>query len=199
MELRGKRVAILAENTYEDQELWYPYYRLREAGADVFVVGTGSSTVYTSKHGYPVKVDAEAATVDASQFDLIVIPGGWAPDLMRRSPAMVGLVRQASEQGRLVAAICHAGWMLCSANIIRGRRVTSAQLDQGRHGQRWRHLARRGGRPGRQSDYRAQARRPARLHADDRRGTQRGPFARHQRRPVKDLAGSAGEGQNTGS
>jgi protease I len=127
MELRGKRVAILAEHSYEDQELWYPYYRLLEAGADVFVVGTGSSTVYTSKHGYPVKVDAEAATVDASQFDLIVIPGGWAPDLMRRSTAMVGLVRQAVEQGRLVAAICHAGWMLCSANVIRGRRVTGAK------------------------------------------------------------------------
>jgi protease I len=127
MELRGRRIAILAENDYEDQELWYPYYRLLEAGADVFVVGTGSSDVYTSKHGYPVKVDAEAATVDAGQFDLIVIPGGWAPDLMRRSAAMVGLVRAAVEQGRLVAAICHAGWMLCSANVVRGRRVTGAK------------------------------------------------------------------------
>jgi protease I len=127
MELHGRRVAILAENTYEDHELWYPYYRLLEAGADVFVVGTGSSTVYASKHGYPVKADAEAATVDASQFDLIVIPGGWAPDLMRRSAAMVGLVRQAHDEGRLIAAICHAGSMLCSANIVRGRRVTSAK------------------------------------------------------------------------
>lgn len=127
MELRGTRVAILAENNYEDQELWYPYYRLLEAGADVFVVGTGTSEVYASKHGYPVKVDAEAATVDASQFDAIIIPGGWAPDLMRRSAAMVGLVRAAHEQGRLIAAICHAGWMLCSANVVRGRRVTSAR------------------------------------------------------------------------
>jgi protease I len=124
MELRGKRVAILAENNYEDQELWYPYYRLLEAGADVFVVGTGTSTVYASKHGYPVKVDAEAATVDAGQFDLIVIPGGYAPDLMRRSQAMVDLVRDADEQGKLIAAICHAGWMLCSANVIRGHTVT---------------------------------------------------------------------------
>jgi protease I len=127
MELRGRRVAILAENQYEDLELWYPYYRLLEAGADVFVVGTGTSDVYTSKHGYSVKVDAEAATVDAGQFDLIVIPGGWAPDLMRRSAAMVGLVRDAVEQGRLVAAICHAGWLLCSANVVRGRRVTGAK------------------------------------------------------------------------
>jgi protease I len=125
--LHGKRVAILAEHTYEDQELWYPYYRLLEAGADVFVVGSGSATVYTSKHGYPVKVDAEAATVDASQFDLIVIPGGWAPDLMRRSAAMVGLVRQAYDGRHPIAAIGHAGSMLCSANIVRGKRVTSAR------------------------------------------------------------------------
>ena len=124
MELEGKRVAILAENQYEDLELWYPLYRLREAGADVFVVGTGTADTYTSKHGYPIKVDAEADTVDAGQFDLIVIPGGYAPDHMRRSPAMVNLVRQANEQGKLIAAICHAGWMLCSANVLRGRTVT---------------------------------------------------------------------------
>ena len=124
MELRGKRVAILAEDQYEDQELWYPLYRLREAGADVFVIGTGTADTYASKHGYPVKVDAEADTVDASQFDLVVIPGGYAPDRMRRSQAMVGLVRQADDQGKLIAAICHAGWMLCSANVVRGRTVT---------------------------------------------------------------------------
>ena len=124
MELQGKRVAILAENNYEDLELWYPLYRLREAGAEVFVVGTGTADTYTSKHGYPVKVDAEAVTVDAGQFDLIVIPGGYAPDLMRRSPAMVNLVRDSHAQGKLIAAICHAGWMLCSANVIRGRTVT---------------------------------------------------------------------------
>jgi protease I len=127
MELRGSRVAILAENHYEDRTLWYPYYRLLEAGADVFVVGTGTATVYTSKHGHPVKVDAEAATVDAGQFDLIVIPGGWAPDLMRRSAAMVGFIREAHAQNRMVAAIGHAGSLLCSANIIRGRRVTGAR------------------------------------------------------------------------
>lgn len=125
MELRGARIAILAESEYEDQELWYPYFRLCEAGADVFIVGTGTANVYLSKHGYPVKVDAEADTVDASQFDLLVIPGGWAPDRMRRSAAMVGLVRQAHEQGRLIAAICHAGSLLCSANVVRGRTVTS--------------------------------------------------------------------------
>jgi protease I len=124
-ELAGMRVAILAESLYEDLELWYPYYRLREAGADVFVVGSGSAEVYQSKHGYPVSVDAEADTVTASQFDAVIIPGGYSPDHMRRHPGMVKLVREAHEQGKIVAAICHAGWMLASAGIARGRTLTS--------------------------------------------------------------------------
>src|SRR6202165_2832069 len=111
-ELAGLRIAILAETLYEDLELWYPYYRLREAGADVFVVGSGSSETYQSKHGYPVTVDAEADTVTASQFDAVIIPVGYSPDHMRRYPSMVKLVREAYEQGKVLAAICHAGWML---------------------------------------------------------------------------------------
>jgi protease I len=124
-ELAGVRVAVLAEALYEDLELWYPFYRLREAGADVFIVGSGSATTYQSKHGYPATVDAEAETVSAGQFDAIIVPGGYAPDHMRRHPAMVDLVREAHEQGKIIAAICHAGWMLASANIVRGRTVTS--------------------------------------------------------------------------
>ncbi len=123
-ELAGMRVAILAETLYEDLELWYPYYRLREAGADVFVVGSGSAETYQSKHGYPVAADAEAETVTATQFDAVLIPGGYSPDHMRRHPAMVKLVRDAVEQGKIVAAICHAGWMLASANVLRGRTAT---------------------------------------------------------------------------
>src|SRR5919199_4735556 len=125
MELSGKRVAILAEQQYEDLELWYPLFRLREAGAEVFVVGSGTADEYTSKHGYPVKVDAEADTVTAAQFDGVIIPGGYSPDHMRRHPGMVRLVREAHEQGKVVAAICHAGWMLASANVLRGRTATS--------------------------------------------------------------------------
>jgi protease I len=122
--LKGKRVAVLAENMYQELELWYPLLRLREAGAETFVVGTGSASSYTSKHGYPAPVDLVADQVKASEIDAVVIPGGYAPDLMRRYPAMVSLVREAFAQGKVVAAICHAGWMLASADVLRGKRAT---------------------------------------------------------------------------
>lgn len=124
MSLKGKRVAVLAENMYQELELWYPLLRLREAGAETFVVGTGSADNYTSKHGYPVQVDVTADQVRAADVDAVVIPGGYAPDQMRRYPAMVGLVRNAFHQGKVVAAICHAGWMLASADVLRGKRAT---------------------------------------------------------------------------
>lgn len=124
MELLGKHVAVLAETLYEDMELWYPVYRLREAGAEVVIIGSGSSETYTSKHGYPVKPDTTADQVTGRDFDAVVIPGGYAPDHMRRHAAMVRLVRDADEHGKIVAAICHAGWMLASAGIARGRTLT---------------------------------------------------------------------------
>jgi protease I len=124
MRLKGKKVVILAENFYEDLELWVPYYRLKEEGAEVTVVGSGSSRTYTSKHGYPVEVSKEAKEIDISGFDGVVIPGGYAPDHMRRYPAMVKIVREAYEKGKVVSAICHAGWMLASAGILKGKKVT---------------------------------------------------------------------------
>ncbi|MFQ5520474.1 MAG: type 1 glutamine amidotransferase domain-containing protein [Candidatus Methylomirabilia bacterium] len=125
MSLEGKRVAILAENLYQEMELWVPYYRLKEEGAEVTVVGSGGARSYASKHGYPVSVDAQAENVSAMEFDAVVVPGGYAPDLMRRSEAMVRLVRDAFQHGKLVAAICHAGWMLVSAGILKGKTATS--------------------------------------------------------------------------
>lgn len=124
MTLQGKRVAVLAENMYQELELWYPLLRLREAGAETLVVGTGSAATYTSKHGYPVDVDAVAGELRAADVDAVVVPGGYAPDLMRRYPAMVGLVRDAFAQGKVVAAICHAGWLLVSAGILQGKKAT---------------------------------------------------------------------------
>ena len=123
MDLEGKRIAILAENLYEDLELWYPALRFREAGAKVTIVGSGTDT-YTSKHGYPVQADARAEDVRAADFDAVIIPGGYAPDHMRRHPAMIAFVREAYQQEKVVAAICHAAWMLVSAGVVRGKRVT---------------------------------------------------------------------------
>jgi protease I len=125
MRLQGKRVAVLAENFYEDLELWYPLLRFKEEGAEVILVGSGSSDTYTSNHGYPVQVDKAASEVNAIDFDAVVIPGGYAPDLMRRVPEMVALVREAHEHGKIVAAICHAGWMLASAHILKDKKVTA--------------------------------------------------------------------------
>jgi protease I len=119
MKLEGKRIAILAENMYQEMELWVPYYRLREEGADVKIIGAGNTKSYTSKHGYPVNVDAQAEQVRAVEFDAVIVPGGYAPDMMRRHDAMVNLVREATQQGKVVAAICHAGWMLVSAGILK--------------------------------------------------------------------------------
>ena len=124
MQLKGKKVVLLAENHYQELELWVPYYRLKEEGAEVVVVGTGSSRTYTSKLGYPVDVNKEAKEIDMSKYDGVVIPGGYAPDLMRRYPEMVRIVKEAHQKGKVVAAICHAGWMLASAGIVRGKKVT---------------------------------------------------------------------------
>ena len=125
MELPGKRVAVLAEDHYEDTELWYPVLRLREAGAAVTVIGRAKGIVHLSKHNYPVTADAGAAECRAGDFDAVIIPGGYAPDMMRRNPAMIKLVKDAYQSGAVVAAICHAGWMLASADILRGKNATS--------------------------------------------------------------------------
>ncbi len=124
MGLQGKRIAILAENLYQEMELWVPYYRLKEDGGIVTIVGTGTAKTYTSKQGYPVNVDVPADEVKGTDFDAVVIPGGYAPDLMRRSAAMVRLVKEAFEAGKVVAAICHAGWVLCSAGVLQGKTAT---------------------------------------------------------------------------
>ena len=124
-DMKGKRVAVLVEKMYEDLELWYPVLRLREAGCNVKVVGPKAGESYASKHGYPAKADVSASDVKADDFDAIVIPGGYSPDHMRRHKAMVDLVAQAARQGKVLAAICHGPWMLCSARCLKGRKVTS--------------------------------------------------------------------------
>ncbi len=127
MGVEGKRVAVLVADLYQELEFWYPYYRLKEAGCEVVAVGpeAGDGKVYKSKNGYPAKADRAASEVSADEFDAVVIPGGYAPDLMRRDEHMVRFVREMHERGKVVAAICHAGWVLVSADVLRGKRATS--------------------------------------------------------------------------
>lgn len=117
-----KRVAILVEQMYQDLEVWYPYYRLLEAGHKPEFVGSGSSKSYTGKYGYPLSVDRDVKT--AKGYDCVIIPGGFAPDFMRRHPATVEFIRREYKNGAVVAAICHGAWMLASAGIIKNKTVT---------------------------------------------------------------------------
>jgi len=121
----SKTVGVLVENDYQTLEVWYPLYRLREAGHRTIVIGTGSATIYKSKDGYPVTVERNADQVQAADLDAIVIPGGWAPDRLRQYPAVISLVRQIYAAGKPMAAICHAGSILVSAEILHGKRATS--------------------------------------------------------------------------
>jgi protease I len=123
MSLKGKKVAVLAEEMYQEMELWVPYYRLKEEGAEVKVVGPEKKT-YKSKLGYPVNADVAASEVSARDFDGVVIPGGYAPDLLRRHQAVLDLVKGCFQQGKPVAAICHAGWVPISAGILKGKTAT---------------------------------------------------------------------------
>lgn len=123
MTLQGKRIAILVEDMYEDLELWYPYYRLQEAGAVVDLLGP-KAAVYESKHGYPAKAEIAAEAADPARYDGVIVPGGYAPDRLRRYPAVLNLVRAVWDNGGLVAAICHAGWVPISAGVIEGRTAT---------------------------------------------------------------------------
>lgn len=119
------RICVLAENFYEEMELWYPAYRLLEAGCAVDLVGTKAGAVYEGKHGYPVTSTHASGSVRAEDYDLVVIPGGYSPDHMRRCPATVALVKAAARLNKPLAAICHGGWMLASCCDLKGRRLTS--------------------------------------------------------------------------
>lgn len=125
MKLKNKKAGLLVEDIYNELEVWIPYYRLKEEGVQVTVIGSGTSLTYTGKYGIPIAVDKSAVEVKAEDFDVIIIPGGYAPDKMRIHPEMVKLVRDAVRIGKVVASICHGGWMLASADAVRNRRVTS--------------------------------------------------------------------------
>ena len=125
MKLKGKIFAVLIEQDYQEMEVWYPTYRLREEGAAVKLIGTGSASEYLGKYGYPAKVDTDTRYAKASEFDGLVIPGGWAPDKLRTSPAVQTLVKEMFADRKPVACICHGGWVLSSAGVLEGRNMTS--------------------------------------------------------------------------
>ena len=124
MALADKTVGILVEEYYQELEVWYPLLRLREAGVTVFTIGPQAGATYKSKLGYPVKADRQLGTVSPTEMDGLVIPGGWAPDFLRRHPSCVSLVREMNGLHKVIGAICHGGWVLCSAEIVQNRRVT---------------------------------------------------------------------------
>src|SRR5438445_664761 len=126
MSLKGKTVLFFAGPLYEDLELWYPKIRLEEEGAATTVAGIGEKT-YAGKRGYPVTVDTNVADVDAADFDGLVIPGGFAPDQLRRHEAVLKITREMFRAGKPVAFICHAGWVAISAKILKGKRATSVR------------------------------------------------------------------------
>lgn len=121
--LSNKKIIIFAENIYEDLELWYPKLRLIEEGANIVVAGTGEKT-YKGKNGYPLEVNGNIKDYKPKDFDAVIIPGGYAPDKLRRYKEVLDFVREMNKDGKVVAAICHGPWVLVSARILKGKKVT---------------------------------------------------------------------------
>ncbi|MBC7856834.1 MAG: type 1 glutamine amidotransferase [Pirellulaceae bacterium] len=122
----GRRILTFVGDIYEDLELWYPKLRLMEAGAEVVVAGEKTRHKYEGKNGYPCVSDAAIAEMDSGDFAGVVVPGGFMPDKLRRNPKVLSLVREFAAAGKLVAAICHGGWIPISAGVYRGVRVTGS-------------------------------------------------------------------------
>lgn len=124
--LAGQRFLIFVEDIYEDMELWYPKYRLIEAGAAVVVAGPKAGAKYAGKHSYPCVSDAAIADVQAADFDGVICPGGFMPDKLRRDEKVKQLLRDFDAAGKLIGAICHGGWLPISAGVYKGVRVTGS-------------------------------------------------------------------------
>ena len=125
MKLTGKRIALMLDEQYQELEVWYPYFRLREEGAQVVRVAPEKARNYPSKLGYPCPSDAAAGDVRARDFHAVIVPGGWCPDFMRRNESMIRFIQDCAGTGIVLAAICHGGWMLCCTDALRGKRATS--------------------------------------------------------------------------
>jgi len=124
MTLAGKKIVILVENQYQDLEVWYPLMRLKEEGVKVIVAGTGSSKLYNGKFGYPIEVDCDVKDLKPEDVNGVIVPGGWAPDFLRRYEPVNKFVRDMNERKKIVATICHGASVLVSAGILKGRTIT---------------------------------------------------------------------------
>lgn len=119
-------VLLFVGDDYEDLEVQYPRLRLLEAGFTPVLAGLAANTTYKGKHGYPARSDVAIAAVDGARFAGVVVPGGWMPDKLRREPKVLDLVRGFDREKKLVASICHGGWICISAGVVRGRRYTGS-------------------------------------------------------------------------
>jgi protease I len=119
-----KKIAVLVEDIYQVLEVWYPILRLKEEGFEVLAVGTGGKNTYKSKEGYEITADTSIDKIKEADFAAVVIPGGYAPDILRRYPKVVDFVRAMFKAGKVVASICHGGWVLASADIVKGKKAT---------------------------------------------------------------------------
>ena len=120
-----KKIAILVEDHYQVLEVWYPYFRMQEAGLGPVFIGSGRSRQYKSKEGYPVRQELSIKKAREKDFEAVIIPGGYAPDMMRRSKEMIAFIKDMNKKRKIIAAICHGGWMLASAGILKAKKATS--------------------------------------------------------------------------
>ena len=125
MRLKNYKVIALVDHEFDDLELWYPVLRLREEGAQVDLVGPKADTTYVGKDGVPVDSDYAFGDVNPDDYDAVIIPGGWAPDKIRRFDEVKDLVRKMNDDKKTIGQICHAGWVTISADILEGKTVTS--------------------------------------------------------------------------
>jgi protease I len=122
--MAAKKVAIMVDEMYQVLEVWYPYYRLKEASMDADFVAAEAKKEYHSKEGYPCVSDIAAKEANAADYDCMVVPGGFAPDFMRRNEEVIKFANDMVNAGKVIAAICHGGWLLCSTNIYKGKKAT---------------------------------------------------------------------------
>ncbi len=124
MDLRGKKIAVLVADQYQEMEVWYPLLRFREDGAETHAIGAEAGKTYSSKKGYPVVANRSIADIHSDEYDAAIIPGGWAPDTLRQDSRVLKFIREMHRSGKVVASICHGGWVLASADIVRGVKAT---------------------------------------------------------------------------